>query len=429
MPHALRDMRPLIALLCCPPRDYLSRLERLASWGDVVPMSLTQAVYLVNDPNLVKQICQHDGTDTAKTSQAYQLFKRCMGEGMLTTDGNAWSQSRGRCVHAFKPPALASAWDVVASHVHAWLDDWLLIARREAPVAVYPEVAWRTFALSVEVLLGVQLTREVACQGMQLMTAVGDDAVRSPWVMWRAFKPAFEVRVAQLDAWLLRWVLRPDLAARGVLTPIVAAWRSQQLGLEAVLGEIKNILFAGFDTTSLALSWGIVALARHQACQQELASALVAHARDADGLALYRGCDALRHVIQEVLRLYPSVPGLERVWHRVPPSCQHRFKPGSLLRFSPYLLHRHPRYWRHPLVFWPGRFRNTPMRHRYAYMPFLLGPRHCIGHHLANAIMAKVLATLLSRVVLLPTQRLVPKAHPGFTFRPDNQLSVRLMLP
>jgi cytochrome P450 len=52
---------------------------------------------------------------------------------------------------------------------------------------------------------------------------------------------------------------------------------------------------------------------------------------------------------------------------------------------SPYLLHRHPRYWHEPDAFRPERFapEHEAERPRFAYMPFAAGPRHCIGETFA----------------------------------------------
>ena len=52
---------------------------------------------------------------------------------------------------------------------------------------------------------------------------------------------------------------------------------------------------------------------------------------------------------------------------------------------SPYMLHRHPAFWSDPEEFRPERFAGVDAkeRHRFAYIPFSVGPRHCIGENMA----------------------------------------------
>ncbi len=52
---------------------------------------------------------------------------------------------------------------------------------------------------------------------------------------------------------------------------------------------------------------------------------------------------------------------------------------------SPYTLHRHPDFWSAPEEFQPQRFAavDASERHRFAYIPFSVGPRHCIGENMA----------------------------------------------
>jgi len=69
--------------------------------------------------------------------------------------------------------------------------------------------------------------------------------------------------------------------------------------------------------------------------------------------------------------------------------------PGTDIFLSPYLIHRHPAHWQDPDSFRPERF--TPeaeqSRHRYAYFPFVAGPRHCVGETFAIFEMVMHLAT------------------------------------
>ena len=66
---------------------------------------------------------------------------------------------------------------------------------------------------------------------------------------------------------------------------------------------------------------------------------------------------------------------------------------------SPYLIQRHPAYWAQPETFDPDRFlpEASAARNRFVYLPFGLGPRACIGEHLALIEMHAHVATLARR--------------------------------
>ena len=59
--------------------------------------------------------------------------------------------------------------------------------------------------------------------------------------------------------------------------------------------------------------------------------------------------------------------------------------PRTDVFISPYILHRHPDFWSAPEEFQPARFAgiDAKERHRFAYIPFSVGPRHCIGENMA----------------------------------------------
>ena len=59
--------------------------------------------------------------------------------------------------------------------------------------------------------------------------------------------------------------------------------------------------------------------------------------------------------------------------------------PRTDVFISPYTLHRHPAFWSEPEEFRPARFAgiDAKERHRFAFLPFSVGPRHCIGENMA----------------------------------------------
>jgi len=61
------------------------------------------------------------------------------------------------------------------------------------------------------------------------------------------------------------------------------------------------------------------------------------------------------------------------------------------------MLHRHPQFWTEPEEFRPSRFADADERHRFAYIPFAVGPRHCIGENIAMFEMLVHMRTMAGR--------------------------------
>ena len=88
---------------------------------------------------------------------------------------------------------------------------------------------------------------------------------------------------------------------------------------------------------------------------------------------------------------------------------------------SPWVLHRHRRRWREPDAFVPERFLpGAPVIDRFAYLPFGVGPRVCIGAHFALTEATLVLAELLRsfRIELTTSRPVLPVAV--VTTQPDH---------
>lgn len=81
-----------------------------------------------------------------------------------------------------------------------------------------------------------------------------------------------------------------------------------------------------------------------------------------------------------------------------------------------YALHRHHQLWDNPDVFDPDRF--LTQQQRFSYLPFVDGPRICIGASFASQEAVTILATLLARF----TYSLIPRR----ALRPVTILTLRL---
>jgi cytochrome P450 len=126
------------------------------------------------------------------------------------------------------------------------------------------------------------------------------------------------------------------------------------------------------------------------------------------------------------MRLYPPVYLLGRQTTHPLELGGYHLPAGTLVVVSPYAMHRRSDYFPEPDRFDPDRFTPEAEQHLppYAYIPFSVGPRICIGNRLALLEGQIILATLSQRIFfqLLDGQRIIPE--PLITLRQRNGLRV-----
>jgi len=133
-------------------------------------------------------------------------------------------------------------------------------------------------------------------------------------------------------------------------------------------------------------------------------------------------------VVEEAIRLYPPIAAISRVALRGDTLRGEAIRPGTIVVIAPYVLHRHRLLWEHPNRFDPSRFSsgNRETIQRFAYLPFGVGPRTCIGS--SFALQEAVL--VLAKIVRAFSFELAP-GHPVWpvlrvTLRPEH--GVRMVI-
>jgi cytochrome P450 len=135
-----------------------------------------------------------------------------------------------------------------------------------------------------------------------------------------------------------------------------------------------------------------------------------------------------RNVFSEALRLYPPVAFLPRAAACPVHMRDKHIKAGSMISVSPWLMHRHRRYWNDPDRFDPDRFDRTDTveAQRTAYLPFSKGARVCLGAAFALQEGTLILASLARRFKFDPAPGFVPKPIGRLTVRSEN--GIRLIV-
>jgi unspecific monooxygenase len=181
------------------------------------------------------------------------------------------------------------------------------------------------------------------------------------------------------------------------------AFTDEQLG-----DQVATMILAGHETTATALFWSLYLLALDPVTQDQLAAevqgATVNGALDIERLKFTRA------VVDETMRLYPPAFLIARAAAGPDTIAGQPVKKRDVVLVAPWLLHRHEKLWREPNAFIPQRFMTGTPPDRFAYLPFGVGARVCIGAHFALVEAVLALAKIIGafRVSLVDKAPVMP---------------------
>jgi cytochrome P450 len=183
--------------------------------------------------------------------------------------------------------------------------------------------------------------------------------------------------------------------------------------------ELLTFIGAGYETTGDGLSWIFYLLSSSPEVQSRLEAEVDAQlgGRAPSDAELSRLTYA-QQVIDESWRLYPPAWGFTRSAVEADVIDGHEIPKNAIVVISPYVNHRHPRFWTDPDRFDPERFAPGLDIPNFAYFPFGAGPHMCIGKHLGllEVKMALSMIARRFRIRLAPDQAIRPE--PGIALRP-----------
>jgi unspecific monooxygenase len=423
------------------------RKSMIASWGqrayeeDIIRgRFLGHSSFILNTPDAIRHVLVDNYENYTRTPPGIRVLRPILGEGVLIAEGRAWKHQRRTLAPAFTPRAVAS----LVPHMLAATDQTIAKLRgisggpvdlREAMQRMTLEIAGRTmFSFGMD-RHGAQLRDFVMEYGERLARPHFLDLLLplswpSPQDFSRArFRKRWTAFVAMLMA-ERRAAGKNEGAPPRDLFDLMGAARDPETGeafTDVQLGdEVATMILAGHETTGTALFWALYLLALDPATQDQLAAevpgAIMNGALDIERLKFTRA------VVDETMRLYPPAFLIARSAAGADTIADMPVRKHDVILIAPWLLHRHEKLWRDPNAFIPSRFMpGAPPPDRFAYLPFGVGARVCIGAHFALVEATLALAKIVGafRVELLDNEPVMPIGV--VTTQPDRSPMFRII--
>lgn len=364
---------------------------------------------LINSPDAIRRVLVDNTANYGRWESMGQLLHPMLGDGIILSEGEDWRRQRRAIAPTLTPramPMLASQVATVVDHAIAQLAS---TGHRE-PINLLSAV--QLVALEVAALSMFSLeVRPYGDRLRQLLDSFGARLARPDFfdLMLPRIPSLRDVRRMR---WRRRWsVLLDEIMATRLQTPkteaphdlfdVLLATRDPRTGAafshEQIRDQLGTLLVTGHETTTLTIFWSLYLLASVPAEQERVAEEvgeidLSPEFADASLSRLYRA----RSVVNEALRLYPPAFSIARRAIGRDRIGDTEVMSGALLIIAPWVLHRHRRLWPNPDAFDPSRFLGAAPP-RFAFLPFGVGPRVCVGAHFASTEAAIVLAKLIKR--------------------------------
>jgi len=367
--------------------DSLERMiELFARHGDtyrVYVPSRHSWTYVIHHPDDVKRVLVSNYRNYTKGT-GIDRIKLLLGKGIMTSEGELWKRQRAMMQPCFHRRVITRFADLIAQANERFIARWEALAARGELVNVTEEMSDLTLEIVMRSLIGRDLERVTQELGANPFEVVARDSARNLQFVYK-----FRSLTGLVQKLIARRRAQPDEEHFDYLAMLLSA-RDKETGLPMsdgeLIDEILTLIVAGHETTASGLNWTWYLLSQHPEAEARLHAELDAAAElPAPSLVQVEALAYTQQVINEALRLYPPGWVLSRRTIEADVLGGYPVPARTNVLLPLYLVHRHPRFWKDPEVFWPERFapEHEAERPRFAYMPFAAGPRHCIGETLA----------------------------------------------
>lgn len=407
-----------ISLLRSVKKNDFEYLFGLAENHDLVVLSLPgKKIVIPTSDSVLDQLYKEDQKGMIKTPRAQHFTKKAIGEGLISTDREDWTNARKKVRGLFS----ASHTEELFSSIKKSIEEQV-----ESANGVFDA---KQFFNSVTIrVMGDLFFGGLDKADETIILSVVDkmiepifDRIVNP--LYFLSNPFDGVRKNQeiLKNTLERCIIQARLKEQENLVKKYFAEGDN-------VGAVSNLFAAGYETTASALCWMFLELSDApqilDTVRHELRSL-----QDAPSMTdLKSSIPMTAACFDETLRLYPPAWVNGRIADNDILIGGYKIRAKSDILLSPFIFHHLEKYWEKPEEFVPERFlhidKNT---HDSYFFPFGKGARACIGERVAKIQAYLTIISIFKNFeveFLMNKKEVNRKFH--FTLRPAEKIMLKL---
>ncbi|KAK4430110.1 cytochrome [Sesamum alatum] len=410
-----------------------------------------QPQIVVTEPELVKEILTDREGVYLKIKPVSHL-KKLLGDGIVVAEGEKWSRLRKLANHAFHGESLKDMVSAMIESVDTMLERWRYHEGKEIEVS-------KEFKLLTSDVISRTAFGSSYVEGKNIFDMVGKLGVLIA-------KNAFRIRLFGLEKiWKSKDDIESDKIERSLRDSILSLVKKREDKVKAgesdnfgsdflgsllkvhhdidpksrisvgdVVDECKVFYIAGHETTSTLLSWVVFLLSLYTEWQEKAREEVVQifgkGKPTAEGIARLK---ILAMIVNEALRLYSPVLSINRRVHRKIKFGKYEIPANVQVSIPILAQHRNPEIWgKDAHMFKPERFAeglaNAANGNSMAFLPFVAGPRSCVGNNFAVNEAKITLTMILQRYRLALSPNYVHAPYQFLTLQPQHGVQIILHL-
>lgn len=417
----------ILEMLKGPPWDIMS--DWVLTKGPIIRFKFFFGNFVaINDHNMIKHVFNTNFRNYRKDLDTYGPFLCLLGTGLVTSEGDLWKRQRDLISPAFRVEILEDA-TRIAKEASDRLSEKLEKVRGTGEVVEIAE-EFRKLTLQVIGEAVLSMTAEESNKVFpELYLPIVEEANLRTWYPYRPYLPTranfrYMRAVYELNTFVTDMIKRRRAEfLKGdrkddILDRILDANKDGKWDNAAIIqlrDEIKTFLFAGHETSSTMMTWTLYELTQNPDCLEKAMAEARSLLTDNGDLPPFETCkDGFNYIVnceKEALRKYSIVPVVTRVAAADDKIGEYDIPAGTRIAIPIQAVHHDPTTWPNPDSFDPERF--TEAFPTYAWLPFIAGPRSCVGQYFSLLETKLVLALLIHRFKFTPAPGNVGTRHPS----------------